>query len=65
MIPAGAAAGKNTRIVAGGTHRQNVCVCAVEQNFTSERVRHVLEFDEYKLELEKYKGAVEELGESL
>ncbi len=25
----------------------------------------MLEFDEYKLELEKYKGAVEELGESL
>ena len=42
-----------------------MCLYAAEQNFTSERVRHVLEFDEYKLELEKYKGAVEELGESL
>lgn len=30
-----------------------------------ERVTNMLEFDEFKAELDKYKGALAELGESL
>ena len=56
---------KIQKLLRAGRIEKNICGYAAEQNFTSERVRHVLEFDEYKLELEKYKGAVEELGESL
>ena len=58
MIPAPAAVARSIKTAAGAKHKDGL-------KFINERVRRLLEFDEFKLELDKHKGALEELGESL
>lgn len=57
MTPAPAAAAKNIKTAAAEMREQ--------PKFKIERVTKMLEFDEFKFELDKYKGALAELGESL
>lgn len=57
MTPVLAAAAKNIKTAADGMPE-------IRQN-NHRKGDKMLEFDEFKQELDKYKGALEELGESL